>query len=801
MIPERRITMNNDDKLREHLNSEPVPESLKPENIKIMLDNEAASQKKRKGIAVSRITAAAAACAVIGGTAAYNLNNNKLSTDQSNNVIVADTTKHDILTPDAPKENNEVKKQFSYMNSASDYTQVYNMFKEASDKTKKEQERNERLHKFTDDADFGAVAESADESTLTGTFSTNGDAGMGGGSDPSDVASPIIEKVDSDEETAAPAAEAPDKEDIAPATEGDPDHSETYFQEQDVLEADIVKTDGRHIFCICNKYDENISSDVSLLRVASVKDGKFTSKTSVNVSKDIANSDSENSFVSIADMYIYNDMIVVIGNDYSDLYSDKIERSIAAKSCGRTFVAFYTKGDAPELIDVYYQDGFYSDTRIAPDGNLLVITTYSSFSFDDVEKNYDELKFIPCYGMKDDVKLVPAEDILLPSGGFTSNYNLSYSVISSIDLNESGAPKPNDIKSLAGYTGSIYCSADNLYTAAYNWDEYDKSDITRISVKDGKIVPMAGTTIDGHIKDQFSMSEYDGYFRVAATYTETKKTYHKYDDEEEFIDGLWNWITTDDGEGYYTYETIKTDTRVYVLDMDMNMVGSVDGLGVDEQLKSASFSGNMAYVVTFRQTDPLYAVDLSSPEKPVVLDEFKINGYSSYMQSWGDGLLLGFGQDGDDDGNITGLKLTMFDNSDPNNLKALDSYTWHNDLNYDFEEQTGFNEWYSSYALWDRKALLIAPEKNIIGVPINHDKTTYSQEFNPTSHKYDFFRFEDGKFVYIGNVAPEITEDTPFEQYDLQRALYIGDHVYVIANSQFIAADINTLEITDKAVF
>lgn len=800
--------MKNDDKLREQLSSEPIPDRLKPENIKIMLDNEAASHKKRKGIAISRITAAAAACAVIGGTAAYNLNNNRLSTNQGDDVIVADTTKHDILTPDAPKENNEVKKQFSYMNSASDYTQVYNMFKEASDKAKKEQELNAKRYKYMDAAEnFDDVAKSADESTVTGSFSTNSEGGIGGGTDPSDSAMPIIEKNDSeekshDEGTTEPATEPATEETTEPATEADPEHSETYFQEQDVLEADIVKTDGKHIFCISNKYDEESSSNIPMLRVTSVKDGKFTSNSSVNVQKDVVSSDAKDPYIIISDMYIYNDMIIIIGNDYTDLYSSDYEKSIAAKSCGKAFVAFYTKGDAPKLIDVYYQDGFHHDTRIAPDGSLLIITDYSSFDFDDVENEYDESKFVPCYGMKDDVKLIPADDILLPSGGFTNNYNLSYSVISSIDLSESGAPKLKDIKSLAGYTGNIYCSADNLYTAAYAWDEYDKTDITRISIKDGEIVPMAGTTIDGYIKDQFSMSEYDGYFRVAATFTETKKEYHKYSDDEGFFDGLWNRIISDDDEqGYYTYKTIKTDTRVYVLDMDMNMVGSVDGLGVGEQLKSASFSGNMAYVVTFRQTDPLYAVDLSSPEEPVVLDEFKINGYSSYMQSWGDGLLLGFGQDGDDDGNITGLKLTMFDNSDPNNLKALDSYTWHDNYNFDYEERTGFNEWYSSYALWDRKSLLIAPEKNLIGVPINYNKTTYSENFNPGTRKYDFFRFEDGKFVYIGNVAPEITEDTPYEQYNLERALYIGDHVYVIATGQFIAADINTLEITDKIVF
>jgi hypothetical protein len=317
-------------------------------------------------------------------------------------------------------------------------------------------------------------------------------------------------------------------------------------------------------------------------------------------------------------MYVYNDMIAIIGTNYNSVYELEEKKDFYNSYSGSTFVAFYTTGDTPELIDVYAQDGYYDDVRISPDGHMLLLSDYTSCSFEEIGEADNEKRYIPSYGCRNDIKLVPAEDILLPIGGFDDyGYSLSYTVIGSIDLNESGAPKAYDIKSLAGYSGSIYCSADNLYTASFNWDE-STSDITRISINGGNIDPVAGGTINGEIKDQFSMSEYDGYFRVAATYNETKKEFHKFDDEDDGIFyGLWDRITSNiEDDGYYTYETVKTDTRVYVMDMDMNIVGSVDGLGVDEQLKSASFSRNMAYVVTFRQTDPLYAVDLSDPEKP-----------------------------------------------------------------------------------------------------------------------------------------------------------------------------------------
>ena len=814
MIPERRMNMKNDDKIREQLNSEPVPDRLKPENIKIMLDNEAPKQK-RKGITVSRIAASVAACAVIGGSAVYYTNNDRLSKND-NSVTVEPNTNNDIKTTDGKSSAPELKKQFNYMSGADDYEQIYTMFKDANDKAKKSEEKTKKFYQSSDEvmemAEESAVAD-AEFSGSNDVLKTDGDGigGMGSG-EPTAPETPVIStNGTADEESHSEPATAPAAEnEQEPSSEennepeNDPEHSDTYYQEQDVLEADIVKTDGKHIYYLGRQVDENAGSPV--LRVADVKDGKFTSSTSVNI-MDAFDEGISNYSIDVRDMYIYNDMIAIIGTNYNSLYSLDEDEGFYGSYSGSTFVAFYTTGDTPELIDVYTQGGYYDDVRISPDGHMLLLSDYTTCSFEEIGESDNEKRYIPSYGCRNEIKLVPAEDILLPIGGFDdSGYSLSYTVIGSIDLNESGAPKAYDIKSLAGYSGSIYCSADNLYTSSFNWGE-NTSDITRISIAGGNIDPVAGGTINGEIKDQFSMSEYNGYFRVAATYNETKKEFHRFDDDDDSIPYIfWDRITNEDGEeGYYTYETVKTDTRVYVMDMDMNIVGSVSDLGVGEQLKSASFSGNMAYVVTFRQTDPLYAVDLSEPENPVVLDEFKINGFSTYMQSWGDGLLLGFGQDADDDGRITGLRLTMFDNSDPNDLKAADVVTWNNKY-FEGDDIRGQSEtYYGSTATYERKALLIAPEKNIIGVPIvkndyNYDND-YSSEFSAV-YQYVFFKFEDGKFVEVGDVSTVLNgwdDYNMIASYD--RAVYIGDYVYVLSSNKFVAADINTLEVSDELNF
>lgn len=791
--------MTNDEKLREQMKSAPVPERLRPENIKIMLDNEIAKKKRSRISMAGRITAAAAACTVIGGTAVYTLNNR--GTDIKTSVPVK---KVDVTTTAPVTDKPESKALASYMSGASDYEQIYTLFNKAAKRAQKEQKKYYYTNDIMEEAEevpATAVAGAFDEADT----SIGGDVkGINGYGDELHETPVITDDTTEPDPEAVPVSpedttEAPNE----PVKEEDPEHSETYYQEQDVLEADIVKTDGKHIYYLANDKDEDYRT-APVLRTADVKDGKFTGSSVLDIS-DSAGIQSGDYNISAVDMYVYNDMIAIICS--SDLYCS-IDFDENRQIVPNTFVAFYTTGDEPQLIDVYKQDGCYSDVRISPDGYMLLTSTYNTTVFDNIKGSDDTRRYIPYCGFAESYDIIAPEDILLPAGGFGSTDRLSYTVIGSIDLNAQGAPAEKDIKTLAGYTGSIYCSADNLYTAA--WSEDNCTDITRISIKDGDIVPMAGTTIKGEVKDQFSMSEYDGYFRVAATYTEVKKTFHSYDnDDSNFIKEFWDYLTDDEREGYYTYENIRTDTRVYVLDMDMNMAGSIDGLGVGEQLRSASFSGNMAYVVTFRQTDPLYAVDLSDPANPVVLDEFKINGFSTYMQQWSDGLLLGFGQDADENGRITGIRMTMFDNSDPNDLKAEDVYTWNNtpsDYYYGNESEWS-EEWYNSPAVYERKCLLIAPEKNLIGVPVEYSRYAFSDggkmaEYTERS-QYVFFSYENGGFVLKGDITNILNESNEylFDTVPFNRAVYIGDYVYALSSKKFVAADINTIGITDELDF
>ena len=270
----------------------------------------------------------------------------------------------------------------------------------------------------------------------------------------------------------------------------------------------------------------------------------------------------------------------------------------------------------------------------------------------------------------------------------------------------------------------------------------------------------------GRVKDQFSMSEYNGYFRIATTY------------DMYNIDGLDGWTT---------------NNCIYILDMSLEQAGYITDLGFGEEIKSVSFDGNKGYVVTFRNTDPLYSIDLSDPENPVLMDELKITGYSSYMQKWDDGFLVGFGESGNEDGELYGLKLTMFNNSDPNNLEVIDSI----EIN-----STDPDNFIYSEALYERKALLISPEHNIIGFPVSSDcwyTDTYQLET-----AYVFYSFENGKFKELGSIDYVFDEQDQYDSYyhsGFDRVVIIGDFVYALSSEMFVSADIENLNQVDSCGF
>ena len=179
--------------------------------------------------------------------------------------------------------------------------------------------------------------------------------------------------------------------------------------------------------------------------------------------------------------------------------------------------------------------------------------------------------------------------------------------------------------------------------------------------------------VAGDVRDQFSFSEYDGHLRVITTTGES-----------------WD-------------ESSETFVRVLREgDGELREVGSVGDMGNGEAVQSVRMIGDVGYVVTFRQVDPFYTLDLSDPENPKVVGELKIPGFSSYLHPIGNGRVLGVGSDGTDDGFITGSKVSIFDVSDPADPQevaiwsAPDGWT---DVGWD----------HRSFLWWEAEQLAVVP--------------------------------------------------------------------------------------------
>lgn len=239
--------------------------------------------------------------------------------------------------------------------------------------------------------------------------------------------------------------------------------------------------------------------------------------------------------------------------------------------------------------------------------------------------------------------------------------------VSTLDL-RAGAVEPRDAVAVLGGGETVYASAASLYVTSNRIEAADAPAGTGAATRvyrpatqttaihrfditgTGPATYRASGSVRGHVLDQFSLSEFDDVLRVATTDA--------------------NGPATGPGAGSASYVTTLGE-----LDGELRPIGVVGDLGRGEQIKAVRFLGPTGYVVTFRQTDPLYTLDLSDPAAPAVVGELHVTGFSSYLHPLGDGLLLGVGQDATTQGRVTGLQVALFDVSDPARPALVHRYT------------------------------------------------------------------------------------------------------------------------------
>lgn len=689
------------DKIKKILQTPEVPDELKPENIPSLIKRNNIKHDKKRNIKVIRYVSALTACAVIAVCAVNFI-------PQKNDILYQTETPANQSSADnmVSDENSESISENLYFTNIKNYDEIYNQMKKNYIV-----EKNNNKPSLWDKL-FGSK---------TYNEYTNGVAVDGA----------------TDDNTQYNMAEEEVSEDTATGASENTDVYDTLQQVEGIAEADIIKANANCIFFVIQNTNQFISVQFDNTN------GTFGNKTII----DVDNNDY------IEEMYLTGDILTVIANnyDYDNYYTSDSNTEV---------LTYDVSGNSPELINTYCQSGYYSDSRMID--NILYLTTNQSNYYGNIIDEEEYRQYIPtCGNSYDDMKCIDTDDIYIPNDWDNTSTSVEYVNISGIDINN--LSEPVSIVSIAGYNGEMYCSNDNIYITQSDYSNgSDNTAITRFSLDNGIINPQSSGTVSGYVLNQFSMDEYNGYFRIATTSNNT--VYY-----EETFDGETNVVASQ--------LPANRSNNIFVLDMDMNTVGSITGMAETESIKSVTFKGDIGYVVTYEQTDPLFAIDFSDPINPVVTDEFKINGYSSFLYNWSDDLLLGFGIDADENGFEKGVKLVMFDVSDNGDLNQCGMYKISNEYAHGIISQ----------AVYERKALLLDSTKNIIGFPL----TEYINNYPINS--YRLFSYDNGEFTEIGAVYSEDEYNSEFI-----RAVYIGNYICMFSYDEAICAELTNMNVTDK---
>ncbi|MCL5877540.1 MAG: beta-propeller domain-containing protein [Candidatus Bathyarchaeota archaeon] len=550
---------------------------------------------------------------------------------------------------------------------------------------------------------------------------------------------------------------------------GSKGYSTTNIQVSGVDEADTVKTDGNYIYTISSKqnnyyyydaYSSGYSNTVYVLD-ADPQTPQVVSKITMD-----NNTQAAGLFLSTD-----GNKLVVVASKYQSYYG---VLGIAEDSAPRimpyynsdvyTFLYVYDVSNkaSPALTRNLTMSGSYFNSRMIGDNVYAVISQPAVV--------YNGLVTLPAvYDDQVSYKAAPTTiyyaDMNDTSYSFTSFYGIDIA-------NDFSAP--TNMTVMMGGASTMYVSPDNIYITYPNWDNSAGSytAIYRVSINGLDLSLQAQGSVPGNLLNQYSMDEYNGYFRVAT-----------------------NWYGQD-----------SQMNNVYVLNTDLSVTGKLEGLAPNENLHAVRFMGDKCYLVTFQQIDPLFVIDLSQPTNPTVLGELKIPGYSDYLHPFDETHLIGVGKEAvvANEGNFAyyqGLKLALFDVGNVNNPVQL-SYYGIGDRGTDSE------------ALYEPKAFLFNKNNGLLVIPVSlaevseSDRQTYGDSaYGQTVWQgaYVFTVTLDG-FTLKGTVthidASLLNGQGQISSYSeywntqnqwITRSLYIGNTLYTISNSEVKLSSLSDL--------
>ncbi|MEA1961294.1 MAG: beta-propeller domain-containing protein [Bacillota bacterium] len=553
----------------------------------------------------------------------------------------------------------------------------------------------------------------------------------------------------------------------------DADYSQTNTQVQGVDEADLVKTDGKYIY--------KVSQDQVLVV-------KALPAEEMEVVKTLRFNDER---FNPVELYLDDERLIVIGMASAESASYPIEaeplRNKAEMMPYRPYYNFattraivYDIQDLPQITKVreLELEGNYLSSRKVGSSVYLLTNKYLDYYMLEQQDGI-------CPRYRDSIQSEEfVEQSMQEVCYFPGHVQPNYLIVGALNLSRNKAEA--QVQSFLGGGQNVYASTENLYVSLQTWENVDirpmekpmprvqqeQTRIYRFGLKPGSVAYEAEGAVPGRILNQFSMDEHEGHFRIATT-----------------TGDMWR-------EDEYT-----SKNNVYVLDQEMKITGSLEGIAPGERIYSTRFMGDRAYMVTFKDVDPFFVLDLKDPQKPEILGKLKIPGYSDYMHPYDENHIIGFGKDtvqlkgwnGESQAFYQGMKIGIFDVTDVSNPVEM-SKTIIGDRGTDSE------------LLHNHKALLFSRDKNLLAFPVTVMEIQQQAQANlkrDNVTEYGAFTFQ-GAYVYDinlehglqlkGRITHMDTDDylkAGDRWYDsgsnVQRILYINDTLYTLSDEMIKA--------------
>jgi uncharacterized secreted protein with C-terminal beta-propeller domain len=486
------------------------------------------------------------------------------------------------------------------------------------------------------------------------------------------------------------------------------DYSTTNIQVAGVDEADIVKTDGEHIYLASG-------NNVTILKAYPPEEAQVLSKITFTEAYP-------------AGIFVSDNRLVVLASSYGVSTRQYYEPFVIDI---KTSAKVYDISDKtqPQLLGNFTLSGSYFHSRMIGDYVYFVVSQPAYVVYDTV--------VLPKVYTDDGIKEILPSDIYHANA--TDNYYLFTTVAA---WNIRNPEQETTYKTLMlGGTSSMYVSLDNVYITFPEPD--DKTSIYRIRIEEEALTIEAHGKVPGRELNQFSMDEYENYFRIA---TETRSN-----------------------------GTVQSN--VYILGMNLSVVGRLENIAPNETLDSARFIGNRVYLSTsVIQRDPFFVIDIENATSPTILGYLKIPGFTRYLHPYDGDHLIGIGKDG------LNVKISLFDVTNVSAPIELAKYYFE-----DF--------WSDTPVMTEHKAFLFDKEKELLVFPMSRSNLDYS----PWQGACVFRISMTGGLVYRGAVSHQDSGVNPWDtKYYVSRELYIESVLYTVSGSKVQMNNLSDLSLISQ---